>query len=118
MVNRVLGAARRAWTPAPDALLGLSRSRPDYTPRGGLENAGWRGTRRKRSATYSRRERNGSGQATPVDEESPLYKCGWSPFSGLTFGARVTHTFINGHLVFADEEVRDRSRAMALEFDR
>ena len=58
------------------------------------------------------------GQTTLVDDESLLYKCGWSPFSGMTFGSRVTHTFLNGHLVFAEGELRDRSRAMALEFNR
>ena len=59
-----------------------------------------------------------SDQTTAVDEGNVLYKCGWSPFSGMTFASRITHTFLNGRLVFADGEVRDTSRAMALEFDR
>ena len=57
-------------------------------------------------------------QTTEVDDETLLYKCGWSPFSGMTFASRVTHTFLNGHLVFANGELRPPSRAMALEFDR
>ena len=57
-------------------------------------------------------------RTTVVDDQELFYKCGWSPFSGVTFASRVTHTFLNGHLVFAHGELRDRSRAMALEFDR
>ena len=57
-------------------------------------------------------------RTTVVDDEDLFYKCGWSPFSGVTFASRVTHTFLNGHLVFAHGELRDRSCAMALEFDR
>ena len=57
-------------------------------------------------------------RTTVVDDERLLYKCGWSPFSGMTFASRVTHTFLNGHLVFANGELQSPSRAMALEFDR
>src|ERR1035437_4494766 len=32
--------------------------------------------------------------------EEILSKCGWSPFEGQTFHSRVTHTFVNGHLVY------------------
>lgn len=35
-----------------------------------------------------------------VSKENILYKCGWSPFEGNTFKSAVTHTFINGQLVF------------------
>jgi dihydroorotase len=35
-----------------------------------------------------------------VSKENILYKCGWSPLEGTTFPASVTHTFVNGHLVF------------------
>ncbi len=35
-----------------------------------------------------------------VAKENILYKCGWSPLEGTTFPAAVTHTFVNGHLVF------------------
>ncbi len=29
-----------------------------------------------------------------------LYKCGWSPFNGQTFNARVLNTFVNGNMVY------------------
>ncbi|MBT8394023.1 MAG: dihydroorotase, partial [Bacteroidia bacterium] len=35
-----------------------------------------------------------------VKKDNILYKCGWSPFEGTTFKSRVTHTFVNGTLVF------------------
>ncbi len=35
-----------------------------------------------------------------VEKENILYKCGWSPFEGVTFKSRVTHTWVNGNLVF------------------
>ncbi len=39
-----------------------------------------------------------------VAKENILYKCGWSPLEGTTFPASVTHTFVNGHLVFQNLE--------------
>ena len=35
-----------------------------------------------------------------VDKENILYKCGWSPLEGTTFQTKVTHTFVNGNLVY------------------
>lgn len=35
-----------------------------------------------------------------VDQENILSKCGWSPLEGTTFHTKVTHTFVNGNLVF------------------
>jgi dihydroorotase len=35
-----------------------------------------------------------------VSKNNILYKCGWSPFEGETFHSKVTHTFVNGNLVF------------------
>ena len=35
-----------------------------------------------------------------VAKENILYKCGWSPFEGITFSSRVTHTFVNGVLMY------------------
>lgn len=37
-----------------------------------------------------------------VSKENILYKCGWSPLEGFTFPATVTHTFVNGHLVYGN----------------
>ncbi|RNI39163.1 dihydroorotase [Hanamia caeni] len=42
-------------------------------------------------------------QSFTVKKENILYKCGWSPLSGTTFPAAITHTFVNGNCVFANE---------------
>jgi dihydroorotase len=39
-------------------------------------------------------------KGTAVSRNNVLYKCGWSPFEGHTFRAAVTHTFVNGNLVW------------------
>lgn len=35
-----------------------------------------------------------------VAKENILYHCGWSPLEGTEFHNKVTHTFVNGHLVY------------------
>ena len=35
-----------------------------------------------------------------VSKENILYKCGWSPFEGQTFQSQITHTIVNGNLVY------------------
>ena len=42
-------------------------------------------------------------QSTTVHKDNILYKCGWSPLEGVTLPAAVTHTFVNGHLVYGKE---------------
>lgn len=41
-----------------------------------------------------------ANKPTKVTKENIWYKCGWSPFEGHTFGASITHTFVNGHLAY------------------
>ncbi|HAG48480.1 MAG TPA: dihydroorotase [Cryomorphaceae bacterium] len=53
-----------------------------------------------------------------VTRESILSKCGWSPFEGKTFAARVTHTFVNGHLVYRNGHVRGKAAGQRLMFLR
>jgi dihydroorotase len=40
-------------------------------------------------------------EKTKVAAGNILYKCGWSPLEDFEFPATITHTFINGHLVYA-----------------
>lgn len=35
-----------------------------------------------------------------VEKKNILAKCGWSPFEGVEFNSSVTHTFVNGNLVY------------------
>lgn len=37
-----------------------------------------------------------------VSPENILSKCGWSAFEGVTFHSSITHTFVNGNLVFQE----------------
>ena len=53
-----------------------------------------------------------------VKKDNVLYKCGWSPFEGTTFKSRVTHTFLNGTLVFDNAKFSDVKVAKRLTFDR
>ncbi|MCH2490353.1 MAG: dihydroorotase [Flavobacteriales bacterium] len=53
-----------------------------------------------------------------VKKDNIGYKCGWSPFEGTTFKSRVTHTFVNGVLVYDNGKFPNRGKAERLAFDR
>lgn len=53
-----------------------------------------------------------------VGAENILSKCGWSPFEGTTFRARVTHTFVNGALVYENGKIIENKNAQRLLFAR
>ena len=53
-----------------------------------------------------------------VANSNILYKCGWSPFSGETFHSAVTHTWVNGKLVYKDGMFNEMVRGERLEFER
>ncbi len=39
-------------------------------------------------------------QPWKVSPSNIYYKCGWSPFEEHTFNSKITHTFVNGNLVY------------------
>ena len=53
-----------------------------------------------------------------VAKENLLYKCGWSPFEGQLFSSRVTHTFVNGNLVYSNGKFDERIKGKRLEFGK
>jgi dihydroorotase len=53
-----------------------------------------------------------------VKKENILAKCGWSPFEGYNFKSRITHTFVNGELVYQNFKVKDVRVGKRLLFDR
>jgi dihydroorotase len=59
-----------------------------------------------------------TGLPWTVNRDNILYKCGWSPFEGTSFKSRITHTFVNGQLVYANSKVRDIHAGERLTFDR
>ncbi|MDI1235837.1 MAG: dihydroorotase [bacterium] len=42
-----------------------------------------------------------------VTKDNLLYKCGWSPFEGVTFDYSIAKTFVNGHLAWSDGQLND-----------
>lgn len=53
-----------------------------------------------------------------VSAENILYKCGWSPFEGTTFGAKVWATLVNGELAYQNGKILKKPKTQALEFSR
>jgi dihydroorotase len=54
-------------------------------------------------------------QSWTVAQDNILFKCGWSPLEGTTFGSKVTHTWVNGNLVFENDQFHSEHKGMALE---
>jgi dihydroorotase len=54
----------------------------------------------------------------PVDEQSILYRCGWSPFDGLTFRSSVAATIVSGHLAFYQGHIDPQPAGKRLQIDR
>ncbi len=60
-------------------------------------------------------------KSTLVSRDNIAYKCGWSPLEGFSFPAAITHTFVNGSLVYenyGNTTWNESNRGMRLEFDR
>lgn len=61
-----------------------------------------------------------------VDLQSPwkvstnnlLYKCNWSPFLGEQFNSKVTHTFVNGNLVYENGKIFNKKEGQRLLFEK
>jgi len=53
-----------------------------------------------------------------VSKENILYKCGWSPFEGVTFKSSIDTTLVNGQIAYANGQVNSSIRGQRLLFDR
>jgi dihydroorotase len=53
-----------------------------------------------------------------VSKDNILYKCGWSPFEGTTFSSTVTHTFVNGNLMYKNGAFNDEIKGKRITFNR
>ncbi|ELY2018507.1 amidohydrolase family protein, partial [Flavobacterium psychrophilum] len=58
------------------------------------------------------------GMPWRVNKDNILYKCKWSPFEDYTFKSRITHTFVNGELVFHNAKTKEIHCGKRLEFNR
>lgn len=53
-----------------------------------------------------------------VNKENILYKCGWSPFEGLSFSNSIDMTIVNGNIVYQNGLIREGSIGSRLLFNR
>ena len=53
-----------------------------------------------------------------VEKDNILYKCGWSPFEGVAFDSKITHTFVNGILMFDEGLFNEETKGKRLLFKR
>lgn len=59
-----------------------------------------------------------TNKSQTVSKENILYKCGWSPFEGTTFSNSITHTFVNGNLVYENGKFNENNFGKRLTFNR
>jgi len=55
---------------------------------------------------------------TTVTKENILYKCGWSPLEDHNFKSAITHTFVNGSLVYGNGLWNESTKGMRMKFER
>jgi dihydroorotase len=53
-----------------------------------------------------------------VSKDNILYKCGWSPFEGTTFSSTITHTFVNGNLIYDNGVFNNEIKGKRITFNR
>lgn len=53
-----------------------------------------------------------------VSNDKVYYKCGWTPLNGTLLHHSVTHTFVNGNLVYEKGIFHEESKGQRLVFDR
>lgn len=53
-----------------------------------------------------------------VSKSNILAKCGWSPFEGHNFKSKVTHTFVNGKLAYANGSLNEVGSGTRMLFNR
>lgn len=53
-----------------------------------------------------------------ISRENILYKCGWSPLEGSNMPASITHTMVNGRLVYENGLLHESHKGQRLQFDR
>lgn len=49
-----------------------------------------------------------------VEKSNILSKCGWSPLEGTTFQTKVTHTFVNGNLIYENGKFNEKEKGKPL----
>ena len=57
-------------------------------------------------------------KSSTVTKENILYKCGWSPLEGFIFPATITHTFVNGKMVYGNGVWDESTKGQRLNFNK
>lgn len=55
---------------------------------------------------------------TKVERGNILYKCGWSPFEGVTFDHSIHSTFVNGKIVYSEGKILEGNTGLRMTFKR
>jgi dihydroorotase len=56
-------------------------------------------------------------QTTQITRNQLAYKCGWSPFEGEEFQAKILKTFVNGNLVYNEGKINLINNGKRLTFN-
>ena len=59
-----------------------------------------------------------TNKSQTVSKNNILYKCGWSPFEGTTFSSTITHTFVNGNLMYNEGVFNEEVKGKRITFNR
>ena len=57
-------------------------------------------------------------KSTTVSKKNLLYKCGWSPFEGTKFKAKIHSTWVNGKCAYQNGSLVERPNVKKLKFNR
>jgi len=57
-------------------------------------------------------------QEMVIGEENIQYQCGWSPLTGTRLPGVITHTFVSGHLAYANGRFNEEKNGERLTFKR
>ena len=52
-----------------------------------------------------------------VNKKNILYACKWSPLNGYEFDFEISHTFVNGNLVYEEGNIINKTNGKELDFD-
>lgn len=59
-----------------------------------------------------------TNKPTKITGKNLLYKCGWSPLEGFESPGSVSHTFVNGHLVYGNGMWDESQKGQRILFER
>lgn len=55
---------------------------------------------------------------TTISNSNVYYKCGWTPLDGFTMPASITHTMVNGNMIYENGGFNESHKGQRILFDR